>query len=351
MNFEISVLFRAIPLMMGAICLAFGLYILYGAPDSNHFVAGHVNIALTAICYALFTTAATIIRQLIHRYSEFWRVALPASGYIVSLAAIAYGIVLVGSSDAGEHIVAGHIAIGVGLVAMCVSTVATASTVFTLINVSAGRKPEDGPPECAHARTRALLLIAIPVICAIIGFVLTYRLFMRGDQPGYVAGHVMFGLSAICLSLTALVATIVRQIRNQFTEGERMLWSWLVVIMGTINILLGIYVLVSNDHAYRLAPGIVLIGLGLICFSILSKALLLALVWRRSFPLANRIPLLPILTALTCLFTAAFLFEATDANAGYFVPSRVMVGLGAVCFTLFSIVSILEAGTSGSGRS
>ena len=30
----------------------------------------------------------------------------------------------------------------------------------------------------------------------------------------------------------------------------------------------------------------------------------------------------------------------------YFIPSRVLVGLGAVCFTLFSIVSILEAGSA-----
>ncbi|MDZ5007297.1 DUF2776 family protein, partial [Clostridium perfringens] len=29
-----------------------------------------------------------------------------------------------------------------------------------------------------------------------------------------------------------------------------------------------------------------------------------------------------------------------------FVPAHVMVGLGAICFTLFSIVSILESGTS-----
>lgn len=349
MNLEISVLFRAIPLIMGAICLAFGLYILYGAPDSNHYVAGHVNVALTAICYALFTTAATIIRQLINRYSGFWRVALPASGYLVALATIAWGITLPVSSDTGDHIVAGHITIGVGLVAICVSTVATASTVFTLIPVSAGRNPEDGPPDGAHSKGVSLQLISIPLICAIIGFMLAYWLLMRGDQAGYVAGHVMFGLAAICVSLSALVATLTRQIRNVFTKGERYAWSWLVIIMGSINILLGIYVLISNDQPYRLAPGIVLIGLGLICFSILSKALLLALVWRQNFPLASRIPLLPILTALTCLFAAAFLFEATDANAGYFVPSRVMVGLGAVCFTLYSIVSILEAGTAGSG--
>jgi hypothetical protein len=90
----------------------------------------------------------------------------------------------------------------------------------------------------------------------------------------------------------------------------------------------------------------VLIGLGLICFSILSKVLLLALVWRQVFALANRIPIIPVGTALACLFFAAFLFEATITQTGFFVGAHVLVGLGAICFTLFSIVSILEAGTS-----
>ena len=36
-------------------------------------------------------------------------------------------------------------------------------------------------------------------------------------------------------------------------------------------------------------------------------------------------------------------------HADYFIPARVLVGLGAICFTLFSIVSILESGTSGKG--
>lgn len=29
----------------------------------------------------------------------------------------------------------------------------------------------------------------------------------------------------------------------------------------------------------------------------------------------------------------------------YFVPARVLTGFGAICFTLFPIVSILESGT------
>ena len=64
------------------------------------------------------------------------------------------------------------------------------------------------------------------------------------------------------------------------------------------------------------------------------------------FALANRIPLIPVLTALACLFLASFVFELGTTHDDYFIPARVLAGLGAICFTLFSIVSILESGTS-----
>ncbi|MDA0639831.1 MULTISPECIES: DUF2776 family protein [Nonomuraea] len=342
-----SVIFRAIPLVMGVICAAYGLYIYAGGPDSNHFVAGHVVVALAAICYALFTTAATIIRQLIDRYNKIWRVVLPVSGYAVALFTIIYGIVLITRGGEPQNLVAGHVVAGVGLISVCVSTVATASTSFSLISVNDARKREDEAPMEAYSATTGKILIAFPLVCALIGFIWAFILMAQPDAAHYTAGHVVFGLAAICASLIALVASIVRQVRNAFDEPERFRWSWLVIAMGTINILFGIYVLAASDEPYRIAPGCVLIGLGLICYSILSKALLLALVWRRSFPLANRIPMIPVATALACLFFAAFLFEAEVSDASFFVPARVLVGLGAVCFTLFSIVSILEAGTSG----
>ena len=346
MNRTISAVFRAIPLLMGAVCLSYGLYILAGPDDASHFVAGHVNIGLTAICYALFTTAATIIRQLIDRYGRVWSIVLPLSGYVAAAAAVIWGIVLANGDNTAENLTAGFVVIGIGLVAACVSTVATASTKFTLIQSAQLLDPLSGPPDGAHSRTAGMVLIAVPAVAAVVGFSLAAGLLVRGDTPGFVAGHVLIGLAAICTSLIALVASIVRQVRNTFSETERLAWPWLVAAAGTVNLLLGLFVLFSSDEPYRLAPGCVLIGLGLICFSILSKVLLLALVWRRTFALANRIPLMPIGTALTCLFFAAFLFEAAGTNAAFFVPAHVLVGLGAVCFTLFSIVSILEAGTS-----
>ena len=346
MNRTISVIFRAIPLLMGAVCLSFGLYILAGPNDAGHFVAGHVNVGLTAICFALFTTAATIIRQLVNRYGRVWVILLPLSGYVAAAAAIAWGIVLANRDSTAQNLTAGFVVIGVGLVAACVSTVAAASTKFTLIQSAQLLDALGGPPEGAHSRSTGAALIAVPVVAAVVGFSLAAGLLLRGDSPGFVAGHVLLGLSAICTALIALVASIVRQVRNTFSEGERFAWAWLVAAAGTANVLLGLFVLFGFHEPYRLAPGCVLLGLGLICFSILSKVLLLALVWRRTFALANRIPLMPIGTALTCLFFAAFLSEAAGTDPEFFVPAHVLVGLGAVCFTLFSIVSILEAGTS-----
>lgn len=52
-----------------------------------------------------------------------------------------------------------------------------------------------------------------------------------------------------------------------------------------------------------------MIGLGLVCYSISSKVILLAKIWGREFALANRIPLIPVLTALACLFLASFVLN------------------------------------------
>ena len=168
--------------------------------------------------------------------------------------------------------------------------------------------------------------------------------------PGrFTVGHVVAGLAVICTSLIALVWSILRQVQNTYGQRDRIVWPWLVIVMGSLSLIWGIVVLALDSESYYLTPGFVMTGLGLVCFSILSKVGLLALVWRRTFGLANRVPLIPVLTALTCLFLAAFVFQAAVADSNVFIPARVLVGLGAICFSLYSIVSILESGTSSSG--
>lgn len=348
MGYGISIIFRLIPLVMGIICFGLGLGALVIAKGTPSFIAGHVLISLAAICYALFTTASVIIQQLIKTFNKFWMFVWPITGYTGAIVAIIWGIsILRGGSDAA-HFVAAHVVIGVGMIALCVSTVAAASSKFTLIPQNANKPKSTGAPETAYCSNFARLLIFVPLACFLIGTI--WALVLLGTKTSlpqyFVAGNVLLGLSFICGSLISLVATVVRQVRDEFSDKERWYWASWVMLMGSILIVLGIYYLFSGDPTVRTAPAVVIIGLGMVCYSISSKVWLLALVWRRTCSVANRIPLIPIFTCLFCLFTAAFLVDMDMMDSFYFIPSRVLVGLGAVCFTLFSIVSILEAGTS-----
>lgn len=107
----------------------------------------------------------------------------------------------------------------------------------------------------------------------------------------FIAGHVVAGLAAICTCLIAYVGSTVHVI------------------------------------------GFIVIGLSLVCFSISSKVILLAKLWWKKFPLA-------------CCFLASFMVELATTTPDFFIPARALMGVGAVCFTLFSIVSILESGAS-----
>ena len=203
-------------------------------------------------------------------------------------------------------------------------------------------------PEGAFSLNQRRALVIVAIIVSLIAWIWAFVLLGNShSHPAYfVAGHVMVGLACICTSLIALVATIARQIRNDYSEKERNKWPKLVLLMGSISFVWGLFVILADSGSANGTTGYIMLGLGLVCYSISSKVILLAKIWRQEFKLANRIPMIPVLTALACLFLAAFVFELATIHADYFIPARVLVGLGAICFTLFSIVSILESGTS-----
>lgn len=349
MNYGISVLFRAIPLLMALFCFGYGWFVLEYGADPSKYVAGPVVFSLGMICIALFSTAATIIRQIIHTFGSISRYALPILGYSSAVLTVIMGIYIMRYPDPNSF-VAGHVICGVGLITACVATTATSSTRFTMITVNAKKTDHEVPPE-AFTHAQELLLIAIAGLLALIAWIWAISLLSHSNEGAkyFVAGHVMVGLACICTSLIALVATIARQIRNIFSPKERKLWPVLVLAMGSLCIVWGIILILTTAKPANGVTGYIMIGLGLVCYSISSKVILLSKIWRHEFKLSNRIPLIPIFTALTCLFLSAFLFELGSVHAYYFVPARVLAGLGGICFTLFSIVSILESGTSSKG--
>ena len=347
MNYGISILFRAIPLAMALFCFGYGAFI-YGYGDAgSRAVAGPVVFSLGMICIALFCTAATIIRQIIHTYNRTAKYALPIIGYLAAAITVICGICIFSSAASTPAFVAGHVITGVGFITACVATAATSSTRFSLIpenSKAAGNEVPQGAFSVGQRRTMVTITVVISLIAWIWAFIL---LGNSHFHPAYfVAGHVMAGLACICTSLIALVATIARQIRNDYSTKERNKWPTLVLLMGSISFVWGLFVIFADSSSANGTTGYIMLGLGLVCYSISSKVILLAKIWRQEFKLASRIPLIPVLTALACLFLAAFVFELATEHADYFIPARVLVGLGAICFTLFSIVSILESGTS-----
>ncbi|UUI68859.1 DUF2776 domain-containing protein [Aeromicrobium duanguangcaii] len=351
-NYWISVLFRVIPLAMAAVCVGLGTYVWNAGDQPGNLVAGRVVTFLAAICVCLFCTAATIIRQLIGRFNAVDRVLYPVLGYASAAVAAGYGIsVFSGASSQGADpdYVSGHVVLGLGLISACVATVATASTKFSLIPANSARAAGGAPPDGAFPSAAAAVLCAVPVVLALIAWGLSIVNLTQTVTPSrFTVGHVLAGIAMVCTSLIGLVVSIVRQIQDQYGARDRTAWPWLVIAMGSLSSVWGIVLLVLDREPYYRTPGFVMIGLGLVCFSILSKVGLLALVWRRTFALANRVPLIPVVTALSCLFLAAFVFQAAVTDSNVFVAARVLTGLGAICFTLYSIVSILESGTSGS---
>ena len=109
MNYGISVLFRAIPLAMALFCFGYGAFISAYGDDSNRLVAGPVVFSLGMICIALFATAATIIRQIIHTYGRGSLYALPIIGYLAAVVTIVGGICMFTRSTSASSFVAGHV--------------------------------------------------------------------------------------------------------------------------------------------------------------------------------------------------------------------------------------------------
>ena len=347
MNKQVSVIYRVIPLLMGVFTFSFGVVTLQ-IHNNGALLAARVLISLTAICIALYTTAATIIRQLIKTYNKFYKYALPTLGYSVSALTIGFGFwILFFAHNYVVDIISGNVSIGIGLIACCVSTVATASTRFT--EITKNYKKEDLElNENRFSKLQTKILISIPIICALIAFIQGIRLMLFKHQvPFNIAGHVLVGLSLICASLIWLVYMVVTQINNTYTSGKyKWKYVWFILINGSINILWGIWILITNKNPKYITPAFVLIGLGLICWSISSKVILLTLVWKNHSEMATHVKLIPVFTTLMCTFLALILSSLALVNPKYVIAPHILAGLGAVCFTLFSIVSILEGGTA-----
>lgn len=236
---------------------------------------------------------------------------MPVIGYLAAIITIIGGICIFSHATSTSAFVAGHVITGVGFITTCVATAATSSTRFSLIPGNS-KATSNEVPEGAFSLNQRRALVIVAIIVSLIAWIWAFVLLGNShSHPAYfVAGHVMVGLACICTSLIALVATIARQIRNDYSEKERDKWPKLVLLMGSISFVWGLFVILADSGSANGTTGYIMLGLGLVCYSISSKVILLAKIWRQEFKLANRIPMIPVLTALACLFLYGFCIRA-----------------------------------------
>ena len=101
-----------------------------------------------------------------------------------------------------------------------------------------------------HHRLSFTITLMVAALLALATWIWTFLLLAKSDVHNayYVAGHVMAGIACICTSLVALVATIVRQIRNSYSHAERKWWPVMVLAMGTLSILWGLLILKNPNQ-------------------------------------------------------------------------------------------------------
>ena len=191
MNYGISILFRAIPLAMAVFCFGYGAFI-YGYGDAgNRLVAGPVVFSLGMICIALFCTAATIIRQIIHTYNEATKYVLPVVGYLAAIITIIGGICIFNSATTTSAFVAGHVITGVGFITACVATAATSSTRFSLI-------PANAKATGNVYKRQAMIFLAIVISC--IAWIWAFVLLSNShSHPAYFCSRACDGRARMYL--------------------------------------------------------------------------------------------------------------------------------------------------------
>lgn len=348
MNYGISVLFRLIPLLTGLFCFFYGGCIYFDSSGESARVAGPAVFFLGSVCLALCCIAATVVRQTApadnHRRTRY---LFPALGYAVAVATFIVGLVLISQRESAGFSVSGHVVCGLALVTICLATVAVASVGFSHISENSSKvSPEQvqtvsGP--AGFTARRGSVIMGIPILAAAAAWIWALVLLTHAHEPAHlVAGSILFGAACVCTVAIALVASVVRQIRNSYRNSERSTWCSLSMSMGAVAFVFGVALLVMEWSESTGYVGFVLIGLGLVCWSVSSAVILLAKMWRADYPLARRLSLIPLVAALICMFTAAFLFES--AGGRLFTAARILMGFGAVCFAIFPIVCIIESG-------
>lgn len=332
-----------LPLIMFVFCLFFGSFILMDNNPEN-FVSGHLIIFLGMVCINLFFLAALITRQSRGGKSSL---IYPIIGFLVAISTIVYGLFLI-IPDIAYYKETGHNICGIGLICLCIAVETMICTKFTIIQENSSKSSSEKNNIKSFSNKSTTILTLIPLIAVFSGWACAlYLIYNGGFYDNFIPGHVMAGMSLVCTCILAAAVHSLRQINNNYQRSDFKIWPDLSLIMGLTALIWGLCLLFINQNPATFLPtGFLLIGISFVCFSITSKLFLVSRTWKRSYANTYLVPFIPLLLFLFCIFLSFFLFQASFRDLDIYIPSRVLVGMGAVCFSIFALVSIISQGKS-----
>jgi hypothetical protein len=298
---------------------------------------------LGAVVLCIFSTSSIIIRQSCNKITTLELFFYPILSFTVAILTISIGLCIIFTNPAGYAFIAGHNVIGLGLICSCLAVETTICTKFSIIRKNL-KLPVGTPSNEGFSTliTNFIFLIIISFIIIAWGLVI-YLLINSNNTNYFIAGHILAGMAMICTSVFGMVASGLRQINNTYNEIDKKIWPSLAFIMGFMALSWGIIlIMINKDPSSYLLPGFILIGISCICFSIFSKLLFNTKVWRANYAYSNLIPFIPLFLYFFCIFLSSFLFQASMTNINLYIPARVLIGIGAVCISLFAIINVLR---------
>lgn len=307
----------------------------------KNLIAGRFLISLGSITFALFCVVATSMRQ-IEGFAHVWY--FPVAAYFFALSVCIWAIVTLSVKPDATGIISGHMVLGAGMIALCVSTIALTSRHFLHISVNNLRRSDSIDPS-SYTRNDVLLLVSIPALLSLSGFCYAAYSMALHSLPQKLGGHALAAQSFVCLSLTLVVYVLAREMNNTFLKKFKWRYSVYVTINGLVNLIWGICVLCFRSSAF-ITPGFGMIALGMVCISISGKAHRVIGSWKGVSELSYFAAYFPIFAGLAGLFLATVLFSFSTSSPLYLNAAYCVSGLSAVCVAIYAIVAIPSADPS-----
>ncbi|MBQ5557782.1 MAG: DUF2776 family protein [Aeriscardovia sp.] len=336
-----SIVLRALPLAMTSYELIFGIVVICARRSGA--VPGRFLVSLASITFAIYCVVAVSMRQL-EGFRQLW--LWPLMAYCGAAAVTVWGIVILATEPEAVGVVSGHMVLGAGLIALCVSTVSVTSVHFIEIARNQAHFNIGRRNRIAWSTASVWCLTLIPFVISFIALAYAIVSMCASRVDEQIGGHALFAQSMVCLSFASIVHILARQMNNTFLTHFKWRYSVYIVCNGFVNITWGLVTLLTCPTPF-ITCGFGMIALGLVCLSVSGKAHRVIGSWHDVSELAYVAAYFPLFAGILGMLMSSILFSTGIDQNQYVWAAYTVAGLSAVCISAYAMVAIPSVDPDG----